>query len=236
MISATRNDFDSKKATEGEILVEDCVLMFSGGRDSTLAAIKLHESGVKPLLVTVTSDHLFGYAAVESRLAELKRMLPADVLHVHVTQPKDLRVSQDFYFRTCLPCQHAYVVVAAAIAKMHGIANVALGYSKYQGNWPEQSPIATVALSKAVSAYGLNLLLPAYAFESKDEVKEKLASYGFSTAALEQKCSRQVHNITLEAAHLNEQIGGWEAAIRTSLQKIDEIRLEIRSMRSLGSY
>ncbi|HVB80636.1 MAG TPA: hypothetical protein VNE82_11915, partial [Candidatus Binataceae bacterium] len=35
-----------------------CVLMFSGGRDSTLAALRLSKESTSLTLVTVTSDHL----------------------------------------------------------------------------------------------------------------------------------------------------------------------------------
>lgn len=216
--------------------VGDCVLMFSGGRDSTLAAIKLHEKGIRPVLVTVTSDHLMGYDAVTARLKELKRILPSDLLQIHLSQPKNLQVDQKFYFRTCLPCQHAYVVVAAAIAKRFTIAKIALGYSKYQGAWPEQTPLATTALDRVAAAHGLQLLLPAYEFGNKDEVKAMLTSYGLSDAALEQKCSRQVHNIELDAQHLKQQIEGWERAIDTSLSQIDKIVLEVRSEKRLGEF
>ncbi|MDT1837478.1 hypothetical protein FPK49_22880, partial [Acinetobacter baumannii] len=72
-------------------------------------------------------------------MKELKKILSHETIHVHLAQPKDLRVSQEFYFRTCLPCQHAYVAVAAAIAKHRGAKKIALGYAKYQNSWPEQT-------------------------------------------------------------------------------------------------
>lgn len=214
----------------------DCVLMFSGGRDSTLAAIKLYEKGIRPLLVTVTSDHLIGYDAVAARLKELKRILPSDLLQIHLSQPKNLQVDQKFYFRTCLPCQHAYVVVAASVAKRFKIEKIALGYSKYQGAWPEQTPLATTALSRVIAVHGLQLLLPAYEFDSKAEVKAMLTSYGLSDAALEQKCLRQVHNVELDAEHLKQQIDGWERAIATSLDEIDKIVIEVRSEKRLEEF
>lgn len=217
-------------------IANECVLMFSGGRDSTMAALNLHKAGVKPVLVTVTSNHLKGYGAVEARLAELKRILPPETIHLHVSQPNDLRVNQDFYHRTCLPCQHAYVVIAAAVAMSRGIGQIALGYAGYQADWPEQTPMATVALSKVVGEFGLELILPMYQAKSKDEVKVSLENYGLSAAALEQKCSRQVNNVALDDAHLREQIDGWEAAIRTSLVNIDEIDIQVRSARYLGSF
>ena len=219
-----------------EMHAGECVLMFSGGRDSTLAAIKLHEINVRPVLVTVTSSHLFGYRAVEARLKELKAILPNETIHIEVVQPRDLRTNQEFYHRTCLPCQHAYVVVAAIIAKYRGINKVALGYAAYQGDWPEQTTLATSSLKRVLAEFDLELLLPAYDFRNKDEVKTLLQGYSLSTEALEQKCSRQVNNVVLDSKHLAQQIEGWEGAIRQSLTQLSEITLEMRMPRFIGSY
>jgi hypothetical protein len=41
-----------------------CVLLFSGGRDSTISAIKLSAFFERLILVTVTSQHLVGMDAV----------------------------------------------------------------------------------------------------------------------------------------------------------------------------
>lgn len=231
------DDDTSAKPIQNPKKKEECVLMFSGGRDSTLAAVDLYRlQNLRPLLVTVTSAHLFGYAAVENRLKELKALLPPETRHVQVLQPTDLRTSQEFYFETCLPCQHAYVVVAATVAKLNGIKRIALGYTQYQGDWPEQTIIATEALRRVLNEFNIELLLPAYEFGSKDEVQARLTSLNLSSKALEQKCSKQVNNIALSPTHLAEQINGWEGAIRKSLTDLDEIKLEIMSTRYLGSY
>lgn len=227
-LKSEKPNFDSSQ--------DRCVLMFSGGRDSTLAAIRLYESGINPLLVTVTSEHLAGLASVEVRLAELKRILPAEIMHFQLEQPCDLRVNQNFYSRTCLPCQHAYVVVAAWIAKKYDITRIALGYSGYQSDWPEQTPLATASLERVLDRYGLELSLPSYSFVSKDEVKILLSGYGLSTESLEQKCIRQIHNIALSPGLLEQEILGWERAIGTSLEKLSEIKLKVVSNRLLGSY
>lgn len=53
-----------------------CVLLFSGGRDSTIAAVRLSRSFERLFLVTITSEHLIGIASVRRRLSELKSRLP----------------------------------------------------------------------------------------------------------------------------------------------------------------
>ncbi|MEK7529467.1 MAG: hypothetical protein AAB570_00940, partial [Patescibacteria group bacterium] len=193
-------------AEDGELGGGHCVLMFSGGRDSTLAALRLHEAGLKPTLVTVTSDHLVGINNVRARLRELKHLLPSDTGWIHVDQPKNLFADKTFYHKTCLPCQHAYVVVAAKIAKSLGGRSIALGYASYQGGWPEQTELATARLKSALNNYGINLLLPVYDLKSKDDAIHHLKRYGLSDAALEQKCQQQVHNITLSQDLLVQQI------------------------------
>jgi hypothetical protein len=40
--------------------IEPSLVMFSGGRDSTLAALRLHQEGMPIALVTITSNHLVG--------------------------------------------------------------------------------------------------------------------------------------------------------------------------------
>ena len=94
---------------------EPTVVMFSGGRDSTLAAMRLHLLGVPVTLVTVTSTHLVAIESVRRRLTELLQHLPGDTRWLLVQQPEELRTDTSFYEQTCLPCHHAYVVASAAL-------------------------------------------------------------------------------------------------------------------------
>jgi hypothetical protein len=50
---------------------EKSVLMFSGGRDSTLAALRMQELGLAPILVTICSPHLIGFERVQMRFREI---------------------------------------------------------------------------------------------------------------------------------------------------------------------
>src|SRR5215472_5668597 len=92
------------------------VLMFSGGRDSTVAALRMCESGAVPVLVTVSSWHLVGIDRVRERVREIGRWLPAGTPWLIIRQPIELQTDTSFYERTCLPCHHAYVVAGAAVA------------------------------------------------------------------------------------------------------------------------
>ena len=211
-----------------------CVLMFSGGRDSTLAAIRLASQGFKLTLVTITSSHLFGVEAVKGRLVEMAELLPPDTDWLLIRQPTELHTDTSFYKQTCLPCHHAYVVVAGVVAQALGITNLAFGYAGYQGTWPEQTPLATSRLSNVLSESGTRLLLPVYDLTSQAVAERELESLGLSPLALEQKCSQQVTNVELSDPQLRDQIALWEAAIRASTQKLDLIQTSILERAMLG--
>lgn len=205
---------------------DSCVLMFSGGRDSTLAAVRLHNSGHAPILVTITSDHLTGIGAVFQRLAELKKQLPLDTRWLTVVQPTELKTDTSFYEQTCLSCHHAYVVVAAAIALSRNAKCLAFGYAGYQNGWPEQTPLAVERLAAVMKSLGIELLLPVYDLASRLETTEELRRYGLATESLEQKCSRQISNVVLSEDRLRSQIDKWEKAILESAANLASIEIK----------
>lgn len=204
-----------------------CILMFSGGRDSTLAAIRLVRSGIPLILVTATSKHLTGADIVQQRLAELKGVLPADTRWMTIQQPEDLHTDTSFYERTCLPCHHAYIVIAATVALSFNCRRLAFGYVKYQSHWPEQTPLAVDRIRRVLSELGIDLLLPVYDVGSRDEVDAQLSLVGLSTLSLEQKCTRQVRNVTLPDDILRAQIDLWEHAIRESAASLHLIETAV---------
>jgi len=206
---------------------DPCVLMFSGGRDSTLAALRLSKAGFALSLVTITSDHLHGIGHVQRRIDELGPLLSPGTRWLRIAQPHDLRTDTSFYAQTCLPCHHAYVVVAANVARSLGATTLALGYTAYQSDWPEQTPVAVASLRAVLSEHGVRLLLPVRDLSSREQAACELASNGLSPTSLEQKCSRQVTNVKLEDSHLQLQVALWETAIRTSLQELDTIATSV---------
>jgi hypothetical protein len=206
---------------------EPTVVMFSGGRDSTLAAMRLHLLGVPVTLVTVTSAHLVGIESVRRRLTELLQHLPGDTRWLLVQQPEELRTDTSFYEQTCLPCHHAYVVASAALAGWLGARRLAFGYAGYQMDWPEQTPLAVARLADVLARYDIKLELPVYDITSRAAVVAELEGFGLSPDSLEQKCLRQVTNVALPEARLRQQIELWEAAIDRSMQALDVIQVEV---------
>jgi hypothetical protein len=213
---------------------DSAVLMFSGGRDSTIASIRLHEEGYGQTLVTVTSDHLNGINLVRRRLIELRQLLPPTTKWLQLRQPKTLPGTQHFNPRTCLPCHHAYVTLAGRVLRQTEATALAFGYAQYQNSWPEQTPMAIESLTRVLSRHGVTLLLPAYSVASKSEALQLLTSYGVSTEALEQKCVKQVFNITLPEDQLRKEVQQWESAIGASLEDQTLQSLEVIEQTTLG--
>ena len=91
--------------------------MFSGGRDSTLVALRLASAGVEQVLVTVTSNHLVGLDAVHSRLRELGDHLPEGTRWLNVRQPENAAEDLTFLAPTCFPCHKAYTTLAVQLAE-----------------------------------------------------------------------------------------------------------------------
>jgi hypothetical protein len=201
--------------------------MFSGGRDSSIAAVRLAKQGIPLHLVTVSSGHLLGIENVRRRLVELKPLLPPSTKWLQVRQPYDLKTDTSFYEMTCLPCHHSYVVVSCIIAAKHEVQRLAFGYARYQSNWPEQTPWAIERLRSVLSAYGIALDLPVYDLASRESAIEILSDFGISTASLEQKCIQQVTNVTLVGDRLVSQIELWEQAIAASMARLDDIHIEV---------
>lgn len=213
----------------------DVVLMFSGGRDSTIAALRLQELGYRQTLVTVTSDHLHGINLVRKRLKELRGILPSPTRWVQLRQPKT-RATRQFNQHTCLPCHHAYVSLAGRVVRQIGATAIAFGYAEYQSDWPEQTPMAVASLRRVLARFGLALLLPAHSIRSKSEALQLLTERGLSTDALEQKCTKQVTNIALPHDQLRREIELWESAITASLAEPGAFPLEVITEGTLGDF
>lgn len=214
-------------AQNSEGVPAPCIVMFSGGRDSTLAAVRLQRTETRIALVTVTSGHLVGIDRVKSRLRELARVLPPETPWVLVRQPRDLATDTSFYERTCLPCHHAYVVVSAAIAASASARRLAFGYAGYQAHWPEQTPLAVSRLEQVLARHGIRLELPVYNLQTRTAALAELADLGLSSAALEQKCLVQVSNVSLNEARLEQQVELWEHAISASMEALPSISFDV---------
>jgi hypothetical protein len=206
---------------------ERVILMFSGGRDSTLAAVRLHEQNTGITLVTVTSDHLVGIDRVQTRLRELRSIIPPSTKWIHVRQPRQETGPANFNSKTCLPCHKEYVSIAGAILAQNPSRAIAFGYVSYQQQWPEQTPLAIASLKRVLRKHQIELLLPVYSLKTRGDAVLELTRHGLSAEALEQKCLRQVNNIQLDTDQLHDQVGIWENAIDFALSTNPPMKLDV---------
>lgn len=212
------------------------ILMFSGGRDSTIAAIRLNKMNVPIKLVTITSKHLEGIDRVHMRLKELAKFLPRTTPWLNVEQPDELLTDMSFYDQTCLPCHHAYIVVSAAIAKTINASQMAFGYTSYQNEWPEQTPLAVARLEHTLKQYGIELILPVYDIVSREQAIKELIESGLSSESLEQKCLRQISNVALSEERLIQQVSLWEKAINSSMSALVNIPINVLAHNIIGDF
>jgi hypothetical protein len=111
---------------------------------------------------------------------------------------------------------------------------LAFGYTAYQSDWPEQTPLAVTRLRAALSDYGIELDLPVADLASREEAEVALGALNLSPTSLEQKCSRQVTNVALDEERLRAQVSLWEGAIRRSMDELDSIPTAIIEDTTLG--
>lgn len=201
------------------------VLMFSGGRDSSIAAMRLAKQGEPLVLVTVSASHLHGVDSVKRRLKELTPHVPVGTRWVRISQPETGAKFGGMFERTCLPCQHDYALSGAILARKLGIGRLAFGYVSYQQDWPEQSPVAIEALEAVLSDHRIGLELPVYDLRSKDEAIRELLELGLSSESLEQKCSRQIFNVALNSEDLADHVTKWARELAATLGRAAEIEI-----------
>ena len=212
-----------------------CIVMFSGGRDSTIAALRLNSQGTPVRLVTISSGHLLGIERVRGRIRELQRFLPPSTPWLQVRQPTDLRTDTSFYEMTCLPCHHSYVVVSGVLASLQKVSRLAFGYAKYQSDWPEQTPLAIERLASVLDRHRIRLELPAYDLLSREAAVSTLTELGLTGDSLEQKCIQQISNVTLPPDRLKQQVDLWERSIDESMSRLHEISINIIDETTIGA-
>jgi len=214
----------------------DCVLLFSGGRDSTLAAVRLGNEYERLVLVTTTTGHMVGIDRVVGRLSELRRHLSRETVWLQVAVAPEFAQRFVAGHQTCLSCHHSYVAAAVRIAADYGAHIIATGYTGYQAGWIEQSPYAISELEQALQAANMKLVLPVADIKTKEEAKKELRRLGLTDVALEQKCLRQ--DIDPEDAlsdRSKEEIRSWRAVLEPAIKSPMTIPVQILMMKRLAA-
>ena len=180
---------------------KDVLLMYSGGKDSTLAAIRLHNEGYNVHFIHFDNGHMrdqdkpyltfkktfqdkegyfFDYESSEVNIKDLFETYYSNWNHT-LTDP--LLTSEI----RCLSCRMAMYSTLIRIAKKEGFKYIAEGARISQKFMLEQPPIIE-RLTKLAQDNGLELLLPVLHLEDDQLEIEELISNGYSSKTWESKC------------------------------------------------
>ena len=179
----------------------DCLLLYSGGRDSTLAAIKLYNAGYNVHFIHFDNGHMLDQDKPYLTFLETFNK-EKDYYFDYELSSVDIKDIFDEYFSEwstnikdqtlkseirCLSCRMAMYTKAIQIAKERGYKYIAEGARISQKFMLEQIPITT-RLKDLASSQGIKLLLPVlYVDDDQKEIEELLAN-GYSSKTWESKC------------------------------------------------
>lgn len=209
---------------------KDCLLLYSGGKDSTLAAIRLYKAGYnvhfihfdngymldqnKPYLTFIETfnkdkDYYFDYS--------LSSVDIKDLFNEYFKQFKLIDPSLESEIR-CLSCRMAMYTKAIEIAKERGYKYIAEGARISQKFMLEQLPIID-RLKDLAASQGIKLLCPVLYVDDDQKLIEELLESGHSSKTWESKCliGKQAKDKTKE----DEQIiiDYYDTVLEPSIQK-----------------
>lgn len=181
---------------------QDCLLMYSGGKDSTLAAIRLYNSGYNVHFIHFDNGHMrdidkpyltfqetFGktdnyYFDYELSSVDVKQLFEEFFNNWPLSISDDPSLLSEI---RCLSCRMAMYTKAIQIAKEQGYKYIAEGARISQKFMLEQLPIIT-RLKDLAASHGITLMFPVlYVDDDQQEIEELLAN-GYSSKTWESKC------------------------------------------------
>ena len=180
----------------------DVLLLYSGGKDSTLAAIRLYNAGYNIHFIHFDNGHMrdqdkpyltfqetFGkkddfYFDYELSSVDIKTIFEEYHSNWSTNFTNDPALTSEI---RCLSCRMAMYTKAIEIAKKEGFKYIAEGARISQKFMLEQLPI-TNRLKELAESQGIKLLLPVlYVNDDQQEIEELLAN-GYSSKTWESKC------------------------------------------------
>ncbi|MGW2307716.1 hypothetical protein [Actinomadura luteofluorescens] len=173
------------------------LVMFSGGRDSSLAACLEANVGHEVVLMTVRTGATIETDVVSTRVAEITRAFPSvTIRHIRPHGMGIFRrlaiadIEDDFraFGSNLILLGHQMAIQCEAIvsALRFGIQRTVTGFSSYQAaEYMEQMPVAIEVSRSLFAEYGLFFETPIRRYDSLDEVKYQLLDFGITTKSLE---------------------------------------------------
>lgn len=172
------------------------VVMFSGGRDSTLVACHLMLQGIPVFLFTGNSGCSLHRAPFQLRLEELRKRF-GDLVVGHAVEDISgtfraialVNIETDILKHkknlVLLGEKLALHVHAVDFCKRRGMTVVNDGVVAYEKEFPEQRPGAMAFLCDFMKNYGIEYRSPLYRASSMLEVKNRLLQLGLSPKSIE---------------------------------------------------
>ena len=196
-VNQSLETFISKRHQERQN--NDCLLLYSGGKDSTLAAIRLYKAGYnvhfihfdnghmldqnKPYLTFLETfnkdkDYYFDYSLSSVDIKDLFNE------YFNEFESSDPQIESEI---RCLSCRMAMYTKAIQIAKEKGYKYIAEGARISQKFMLEQIPIIE-RLKDLASQQGIKLLCPVLYVDDDQKLIDELLENGHSSKTWESKC------------------------------------------------
>lgn len=174
----------------------DVLVLFSGGRDSSLVACLLASQGANVHLLTCNNGVSIGCDLSAYRYNEIKSCLSSRIVGRTIVSTMGLfrrialaNIEQDFerFHKNLivLGSQLAIHTEAVIYCRNRGLAAVASGFTAYQSSFAEQMPAAITRLTSFLREFDIDYATPISGYQSADEVKYRLLDFGVSTKSLE---------------------------------------------------
>ena len=180
------NDGQAKKSV---------ALLQSGGRDSAAAALHLFEDGFDVIALTLSANAAVQVHEPKKRAIELKAKYNnynwAMVDFSEWDRSIQKWVAEQLPVelpKSCLLCAVSKITAILPFCSKHSIENISLGYTDYQSEWAEQTPVSIESLKRNLANLGFNLLLPSQHYKSKADVMQILAANSLTPESLENPC------------------------------------------------
>ena len=180
---------------------KDVLLMYSGGKDSTLAAIRLRNQGYNVHFIHFDNGYMMDQ---DKPYLTFKKVFEnkdgfyfdyeysiVDIKDIFESYYSNWNSSLGDIFLTseirCLSCRMAMYTEVIRIAKKEGFKYIAEGARISQKFMLEQLPIID-RISKLSHENGIELLLPVLNLKDDEKEKQELIDNGYSSKTWESKC------------------------------------------------
>lgn len=175
-----------------------CIVMFSGGLDSSLSACFMAEANFSVDLLHFNNGVLISNNLIEIRAQELKSVYPKQINTVHNHNIQGLfrklaltTLEEDIHKNgvslICLGCKLAMHIQSIIFCKKNNIKTIVDGSTIKQEKYSEQRPVSLDFIKKLYKSYEIDYLNPVYKLDKKT-IKYELFDRGITIHPLEDTC------------------------------------------------